>query len=106
MLEFQSTGRGHWPLGAVVGAIPMFLSELDPRPAREQLHTAYAHGGGWAPMEGWVFDPETHSIKYPGDSKLWPLAEATLRDERIFVYESAWVVILAPDGGFEISRMD
>lgn len=106
MLEFHPTGRGHWPLQAVVGAIPMFLSELDPRPAREQFHTAYSHGGGWFPMEGWTFDSVTHTIKYPGEPKRQPLAEATLRDEHIFVYESAWVVILAPDGAFEISRMN
>jgi hypothetical protein len=30
----------------MLGFIPQFLDDADPRPAREQLHSAYAHGGG------------------------------------------------------------
>src|SRR3982751_2684992 len=33
-----------------LGAIPYFLDEDDPRPAREQFHERYNHGGGWRPM--------------------------------------------------------
>lgn len=89
----------------LLGYIPTFLSEHDPLPAREQLDANYKHGGGWNPMAGWKMGPE-YSIKYPGDPWLYPVAKLQLRDEIILVYEHAWVVVLQPDGSFEIARMD
>jgi len=90
-----------------VGLIPTFLSESDPRPAREQFNTAYAHGGGWRPFKGFrIIDRAFPSIQYPGDSALPPVARAQLRDEEIFIFPYAWVMILQPDGSYEISRMD
>jgi hypothetical protein len=87
-----------------LGLIPEFLSHNDTRPAAEQINTNYAHGGGWSPMRGW--EMEGDCIRYPGDSLLHPLAKAKLRDEEIFLYESAWLAIRQPDGSFEVSRVD
>lgn len=86
------------------GFIPQFLSEADPRPAARQFDEAYAHGGGWRPMEGWERDGV--AIRYPGDPALRPIAAVWLRHELIAVYPHAWVAIFQPDGRFEVARMD
>lgn len=88
-----------------LGFIPDMLSEADPRPAREQLDTGYAHGGGWRPFPGFELRPD-NSLKYPGDPAMKPVASAQLRDELILVYPYAWVAIIQPDRVFEICRMD
>ena len=88
----------------MLGYIPSFLSDNDPRPAREQLHTSYSHGGGWTPFVG--FRVTSRGLEYPGDPPMRLLAEAKLRDETIRFYESSWVSITQPDGSVEISRMD
>lgn len=88
-----------------LGFIPLFFSEDDPRPAKEQLDENYAHGGGWRPMEKWKHIG-VHRIQYPGDEPLEPVAEAHLRDETICLYEGAWVAIFHKDGSFEVSRCD
>lgn len=103
-------------LANAVGMIPAFLSESDPRSAREQLNSNYAHGSGWRPFNGFKLSPGVEpdmldgdsipNIQYPGDPALPPLAYAMLRDEMIIVYPHAWVMILQPDGSHEISRMD
>lgn len=88
-----------------LGFIPTFLSEDDPRPARDQFNENYAHGGGWSPMRGWKFHPQTQMILYHGEVYR-PISRAHLRDETIIVYQDAWVCILQKDGSFEVSRMD
>lgn len=90
----------------LVGMIPDFLSDYDDRPAAVQLDANYQHGGGWRPLKGWVFDPATSKIKYPGDPSVSPVAETMLRDERIIVYTDAWVAIVKADGTYEVARMD
>jgi len=89
-----------------VGALPEFLSEHDPRPAKEQFHQNYAHGGGWFPMHGFEKDARTHVLRYPGDPPLVPLARMRFRDEVILVYEASIVVIIQKDGSYEAARMD
>lgn len=89
-----------------LGYIPQMLDLADPRPAREQFDSNYAHGGGWVPMPGWTYDPANQTIKYPGDPALRPIARTALRDEQILLYPSAWVAIVQPDGRAEIARMD
>ena len=88
-----------------VGLIPMWLDKDDPRPAKEQLDEHYQHGGGWRPFKGFKL-LRNHSIKYPGDPELKPLAILRLRGEMIAVYPHAWVMILQKDGTFEVCRMD
>jgi hypothetical protein len=89
----------------MLGFIPEFLNENDPRPAREQLDDNYSHGGGVIPIPGFELLPNG-DLKYPGDPPLAPLAETRLRDEIIRVYHYSWVVIIQPDGSFIVARMN
>lgn len=88
-----------------LGLIPAFLTDLDDRPAAEQFHERYAHGGGWRPMSGWKMGP-VGEIMYPGDPAFHPIAVAQLHNETIRVYPFAWVSITQPDGSFAVARMD
>lgn len=89
----------------MLGYIPQFISEDDPRTAAEQFNSSYAHGGGWQPMSGWTMGTDG-GLKYPGDPKIMPVASAKLREEEIFVYPYAWVAIRQPDGKYEVARID
>lgn len=89
----------------MLGFIPDFLSEEDPRPAREQFDQNYAHGGGWKHFEGFKMLPNGN-LKYPGDPPVALLLETKLRDEIIRFYDCSWVTITQPDGSFEVCRMD
>ena len=92
--------------GVDLGYLPEFLSEDDPRSAKEQINQNYKHGGGWSPLDGWVFDPSNMSIKYPGDPALKPLAAAVLHKEKLYFYPHAWLAIVQSDGTYEIARID
>lgn len=89
----------------MIGFLPLFFSERDPRPAKEQAHANYGHGGGWDPMPGFTMLNDGR-LKYPGDPPLPMIAEAHLRDEIIRLYDCAWVAIIQPDKSFEVCRMD
>jgi len=88
----------------VIGYLGDMLNDADPRPAREQLDEAYAHGGGFRPFSG--FTLLDNGISYPGDPVMSELSRAQLRDESIRFYQGAWVAIVQPDGTHVISRMD
>ena len=88
---------------AMLGFIPSFLSEDDPRPAAEQIAARYV--GGWMPFHGFRMLPNG-DLAYPGDAPTQLLAETKLRDETIRFYDSAWVAIVQPDGTHEIARLD
>lgn len=112
MIQFKYMNRGNEDS---VGLIPGFLSERDPRPAKEQIDANYAHGGGWSPYPNgdWKmmppprgFDPHIGLLKYSGDPRLVPLAVAKLRDEKIVVYDSGITAIIQKDGSFEVARLD
>ena len=89
----------------MLGFLPDMLSEADPRPAREQFHENYRHGGGWKPFKGHTMLPNG-DLAYPGDPDTKLLYETKLRDETIRFYAYSWVAIIQPDGSHEISRMD
>ena len=89
-----------------VGLIANFVSDDNPDPAAKQFDDNYQHGGGWRPFKGHKFDPMTLELSYPGDPPMEPVATTNLRDEIIYVYPYAWVLILQKDGSFEVSRMD
>ena len=94
-----------------LGALPYFLSAHDERPARTQLHEAYAHGGGWHRFEGFTLrrptgEPTSWSLQYPGDRPLQAVGYTRLRDETVVLFEHSWVAIVQPDGEYEIARMD
>jgi len=86
-----------------LGLIPFFLMVDDPRSAREQFDARYV--SGWNPTTGFKLSRD-HSIRYPGDPPLRPLAMCKLRDETIFFYRHAWVLVLQKDGTYEACRMD
>ena len=88
----------------MLGFLPSFLSEDDPRPAREQFDERYKFGGGWDPFPG--FKLTENGLEYPEDPPQKLLAETRLRDEIIRLYDCSWVAIIQPDGSYEISRMD
>jgi hypothetical protein len=90
-----------------LGYLPGFLSEDDPDDARTQLDKNYGHGGGFRPQPQWkILDMVDMTIQYPGDPALHPLAVTTLRQELIFFYPHAYVLILQPHGEFVCARMD
>lgn len=86
-----------------LGYIPEFLSEDDPRPAREQIDAHYI--SGWTPFEGFVLLKD-QVLKYPGDPALKPVARTSLRDEQILLYPGEWLLIVQPDGQWEVARID
>lgn len=88
-----------------LGLIPFWLDVDDPRPASEQIHAHYGHGGGWSPFKGFELK-EDNSLTYPGDPPTRPLAQARLRDELIVFYRHAWVAVIQPDRSFEVARID
>jgi hypothetical protein len=88
-----------------LGLIPTFVSDEDPRPAREQFDQNYGFAGGWQPFAGFKM-LGNGNMKYPDDPPTRLLFEAKLREETIRVYESAWVAIIQPNGEFEVCRMD
>lgn len=93
----------------VAGFLPELLSVNDPRPAAKQLQETYAHGGGWRPMKGWIVrNPMSDApvIEYPGDPAMSPVSEARLRDEKLFLYDYSWLLIIQSDGSYEIARVD
>lgn len=89
----------------MLGDIPLWLSSDDPRPAKEQIDTAYRHGGGWDPFPGFRL-LDDNSLKYPGDPPTMPLAQTKLRDELIVFYDFSWLAIIQPDRSFEVCRVD
>jgi hypothetical protein len=86
-----------------LGFIPSFVSDADPRPAKEQFDSNYI--SGWQPFPGFKMT-RGHVLHYTGDNPLKPIAMARLRDEIIVVYPYAWVAIIQPDSTFEVCRMD
>jgi hypothetical protein len=92
------------------GLLPDFFGEADPRPAREQLHENYAHGGGWHPMKGWRLEHVGHlglaRAYYPGDPPMRELSRAVFRKELLILFQGSWLAIIQPDGSFEMGRCD
>lgn len=89
----------------LLGFIPDFVTDADPRPAKEQFDANYAFGGGWSPVPGFTADPDG-TLHFPDDPPMEAISEAHLRDEVIRVYEYAFVAIFQKDGSFEVARLD
>lgn len=85
----------------MLGYVPDFLVDDDPRAAREQFNERYEYGG-WKPNKGFTKD-HRDCLTYPGDPTL---AERMLRDERIVMYSGAIFAIIQPDSAFEVARLD
>ena len=108
MINFQKTKHcpKNWDIEDVVGQIKYFAHENDKRPLKYQFNERYCHGGGWNNIDGFMFDKEDLSLSYPGDPKLYPLVCGEFRDQKVYIYPYSLVLILDPDGSFEVSRMD
>lgn len=89
----------------VLGNIPSFLNEEDPRPAWEQFDEAYKLNGGWRPFKGFIMRPDGN-MSYPGDRPTRLLAETKLRNETVRFYEHSWIAVIQPNGSYEVVRMD
>jgi len=87
-----------------LGLIPTFLDEHDERSATEQFAEKYI--GGWNPMDSWRLSRDGMTLRYPGDPPMMPIAICKLRDEAIWLYPYAWVMVVKPNGDYEVSRMD
>jgi hypothetical protein len=90
----------------VIGYLGDMLSEHNELSARDQFDRNYQHGGGWSPFAGFNLDREDMSIQYPGDPPYHWQARTKLREEEIYFYPHAWVMIVQPTGEYEIARMD
>jgi len=94
-------------LEGIIGIIPELLSAHDERPMAEQLNETYLHGGGWRPQDGYVMGSDG-SLTYGSDRPYRVLASTNIRDETLFIYDSAVAAIVqrkAPTT-FEVSRLD
>ena len=94
----------------MLGYIPSFFNEDDPRSASEQINHNYI--GGWRPQKGFTMDPTTKVLQY-GDPKeedadppLEVLAVSYLRNEIIALYRYSYLAIIQEDGTFEVCRLD
>lgn len=87
----------------MLGYIPTFLREADPRSAREQIASGYI--GGWDPFPGFKM-LENGNLVYPGDPPTKLLAETSLRGETIRFYEHEWLAVIQSDGDFEVARLN
>jgi hypothetical protein len=90
----------------VLGYIPSFIDEADPRPAKEQINEHYSHGGGWRKFPGFTLDMGRMQLLYPGDPPTNVRAMAILREEVLVLFEHDWFVIIQPDGTWEAARLD
>lgn len=90
----------------MLGILPAFFFEGDPRPAREQINERYAAGGGWNPFRGHTMSDGGRFLRYPGDPPSRLIAEAKLHNEVLRFYEGEWLTIVQPDGSYETARVD
>ena len=95
-----------------LGYLPSFFSEEDPRPAKEQLHENYKHGGGWCSFSGFHLDKHSWALQYPDDPVMMPIAGANLhfqgeKPELIMLYPHSWVLIWDRiERTWEVARID
>jgi hypothetical protein len=90
----------------MLGIVPSFLDEADPRDAKTQLDAGYHYGGFWMGADQGVRLGDDDAMLYPDDPPQPVLAEARLRDERILFYPGEFVGVVAADGSFAVQRMD
>jgi hypothetical protein len=92
----------------LVGLTPQFLSEADPADAVTQLHNHYGHGGGWHDFNGFTLIEVDGlpQLTYPSDPPTEAIAYWQLRDEKIILFDHAWMAVVQPDQTFRVARMD
>ena len=93
------------------GLLPLFLDRDDPRPAREQIHESYAHGGGWHEFTGFTphidwADPLKSYLSYPDDPPMRAIAFALFGEELVLLFQHSWCAIVQPDLSTDVARLD
>lgn len=88
----------------VWGFIPTFLDEANPKSTIEQLDEGYV--SGWRPFNGFELNKNTLALSYDGDPDMHPIDKMQFRDDVIAIYPHEWVMVLMPDGKYEVCRMD
>ena len=86
------------------GFIPSFLSENNPKTAIQQLNDGQP--GGQNKFEGFKFDPERKLLTYPGDPPMKVMSELHFKNDIIMLFPHAWILVLQPDGKWEVARCD
>lgn len=89
----------------LLGYLPMMFTDLNPAPVAKQIDNNYGHGGGWRSFPGFK-KSANHSLRYPGDPPMRPIARVQCRDELVLIYPHAWVVVIQPDGSWDVARID
>jgi hypothetical protein len=104
----EAIASGERTLFDLVGVIPDFLDDADPRDAVSQIDANYL--GGWldGPKGLRVLDADNARarISYPGDPDLPAIALWILRRERVILFVTSWVAVVQPDGSFRAARID
>jgi len=94
----------------LIGLIPEIITDRDPRPVHEQIESGYAHGGGWRPMPGFRLTCSSVAgksvLNYPVDPALHEISRAQIGEELVMVFDCDFVVVVAANGGFAVTRMD
>lgn len=88
-----------------LGRLPELLRADDPRPVREQLNDRYAHGGGWRPQSGFNKSPG-HTLHYPGDPPMHPIAVSHFGNEVVIFYPHGYLLVMQLDHSWEVCRVD
>jgi hypothetical protein len=89
----------------MLGLIPLWLNENDPRGLVEQMDSGYGMGGFKYPITGFK-EVREKCLKYPGDPVLKPLASLKLRDETLVFYDCAICAVFQKDGSFVAAKFD
>jgi hypothetical protein len=92
-----------------LGFLPEILLDEDVRPVKEQLNDRYAHGGGFRPFgnEKFKLDRMTMVLRYPGDPPFVPAAFTQIGNETVIFYpQCSLLLILQPNGDWEVTRVD
>jgi hypothetical protein len=87
----------------LLGDVPAWLDENDPRGAQAQINEKYVFGG-WRPLAATL--GLGNALCYPGDPPQLPFAEIVFRNERIFAYPSEFWGIKSADGSVTFARLD
>lgn len=109
MVQFSITeyGKSCGVPDTYVRTISTFLSVGDMRSAKDQIDESYRQYGGWRPIGGITLQKDRETIRFDDEGDTCrPIAEATLRDQKLFLYRSDWLAIVNTDGTYEIARID
>ena len=104
-----------WSNLEAAGRLPLIFYDADPKRAKEQIISRYAHGGGWHPFEGFTLHSEKclggALLTYPDDPDTREISRTTLHEgkkneELLILFEHSWIAVVQSNGEYKITRMD